>query len=516
MDLQTLNELAARAAGRKVEIKIGPSAQTDGISIMIMDIRTRHPDLPEALAQKFDRRFTVHESVHIRRFMREAKKRRMPTMTALQFNERYALPVAPDEQSKHYTCTLLNMVEDAGVNVEAGEFVSPEDMAETSQFLVWNRQGGRRPSIAEYEAMGPEGKCAAFHEAVFQFQIYGRLIEPFYSKELERAARDAAHTIGLFGKGSVSRVKAMEQVMSSLRQYCPPPWREPEDYVGPGDAIVVTLPPEMLPPGKLEGEQVKLPQPKVPPKKVGRAAERNPADDPNFQALLRMLEKVIDEHNDERGQGRPRWRNWTPGDLVLDPSELQRWAEEEARGTDLLRRRTVYQRDDKDHLMALFVDSSGSVHDELFKLLYLVGAALADKVSRAKHLMFGAGQFSGGAAWELHPTRDPQAIAAFAERDPKRLFNGSTWVNEIYRILGSDFAQYRSADLAVLTDGLTEPGKVLAKSLEQACQTLNCNIKLHYIVFRPWGTLSQARQAKELLPRQIRLWNLGENELTAA
>jgi hypothetical protein len=532
MQMERLQELARGITGRDVEIVVGDKACTDGDIIMITNPSKLYPDLPVERQDLLALTDTAHEATHIELWRREGKKRGRKPLTAKEFNELFALPLSPDSESDEYVKKLLNLVEDSLVDATAATFVGQAAMDTTNQFLVWNRQGATRKPIAILETEGQLGKCAAFIEAVFQFSVYGRLIESFCSKEVEAAAKAAAKTMTHFSRGAVSRTQAMKSVLATMQAYCPSPWRTPPDYKGPREHTQMPLPGSQdgnegktpLPSGK-DGKEGNRPPP--PPTKeggsghgdgtgegtrehkVGSSDRQGRFDDPRLDALLDMLERVMKERSDRSGRGRPHWRTWSPGDVLTDPGELERYEADAAMGVDPLRSRCVYQRDRENHLLAAFIDSSGSVGDDLFVKLYRVLAALADRVAQTRQIKFGVGQFSGGASWVLHPTDDPKAIADLAGEKPKRLYSGGTRVREIFEILNGDFSGYPSADLVVLTDGYIEKGAELAKALEEACQRTGCRIKLHIVVFKQLGSTQYARQAKELLPQQIRVWNLG-------
>jgi len=245
-------------------------------------------------------------------------------------------------------------------------------------------------------------------------------------------------------------------------------------------------------------------------RKVASSSERR-FDDSNLEALLKMLERVVAERMAETGKGLPRFRAWEPGRPISSPDEIHRYQEDETFGIDPLKRRCVRRRDQEKHLIALFIDSSGSVNDQLFSKLYQVCGEFAEKVANTS-IRFGVGQFSGGAAWVLEPTQDVSEIQEFAQQVPKRLYSGGTTVGEIYQLLPEDFAGYKSADLIVLTDGYVEDGKELAKSLDAAHEETDCEIKLHGVVFRKMGSLKQFRKAKDSLPEFVRTWHLGSDE----
>jgi len=234
-------------------------------------------------------------------------------------------------------------------------------------------------------------------------------------------------------------------------------------------------------------------------------------DDPRLDALLAMLERIVAERTKEVGRGRPRFRTWSPGDQISSGEEIRRYEEDEVFDIDPLERRCVRRRDHERHLLAVFIDSSGSVSNQLFGQLYCVLAELADKVASLPMIFFGVGQFSGGATWVMEPTNDLVLISAFAEEKPVRLYSGGTTVGEIYGLLPEWFAGYRTADLVVLTDGYVENGKELATSLQAAHNATSCEIKLHGVVFEGLGSLKQFRRAKDECPEYIRTWSLSKD-----
>lgn len=246
------------------------------------------------------------------------------------------------------------------------------------------------------------------------------------------------------------------------------------------------------------------------PQAVERTPERR-FEDNNLEALLRMLEKVLAERANQTGRGIPRWRTWSPGD-VLDSEGICRYEEDEFFGIDPLKRRVVRRRDKEQHLVAVFIDSSGSVNNQLFSQLYRVVGELAEKVGQTEGVKLGVGQFSGGASWVLVPTQNASEIRDFAELEPQRLYSGGTTVGEIYGLLPDDFGGYESADLIVLTDGYVEDGKALATSLERSHSETGCEIKLHGVVFKGQGSLKQFKRAKDELPEFVRTWHLGGEE----
>lgn len=247
------------------------------------------------------------------------------------------------------------------------------------------------------------------------------------------------------------------------------------------------------------------------PKTVTRDPERR-FEDNNLEALLKMFERIIAERSEKPGRGIPRWKTWSPGEPVKDGDAICRYEEDETFGIDPLKRRITRRRDRERHLLAVFIDSSGSVADALFSQLYRVCGEIAEKVADLEGCYLGVGQFSGGASWVLEPTRDVVEIRTFAEETPQRLYSGGTTVGEIYGLLPEWFAGYESADLVVLTDGYVEDGKALAISLEKSHAETSCEIKLHGVVFRSKGSLKQFASAKDELPEFVRTWHLGDIE----
>jgi hypothetical protein len=591
-----LRRLARRVAGKDVPIELGanPSA-TDGTTIFVSEPSLRWPKLSARAHGDMRRKSTAHEAAHIRRFR---------GASAEEFFCSYADPFSPGADSLGYVRRLLNIVEDELVDRDAGREIGQEAVDRVNRFYVWNRQGGARPSLAELEASGKGGKCAAFIEALYQLALYGEIIESYHSEQLEKAAREASDVRSKYGSGSFSREQAMRGVLDALRRYCPPPWALPEEYQPPqensggaggqsgqsqgqpgngqgtgqgqsgqgqsqgagngnpaqGQGSGQGQPGQGSPSqsGNAQGQGAPQPgqqsqagQPSNPqggqgngqrgesPESVpessgggggeggegrgfetgGEAGEAKPVDraaerrfeDNNLEALLKTLERIIAERTKESGRGMPRWRQWSPGDALTSPDELQRYGEDEVFGIDQLQRRCVRQRDRKRHLLAVFIDSSGSVGNQLFSQLYRVCGELAEKVSALEGCFLGVGQFSGGASWVLEPTRDVSTIRLFAEEEPKRLYSGGTTVGEIYKILPEWFAGYKSADLVVLTDGYVENGHQLAMSLGEAHDETSCEIKLHGVVFKGDGSLKQFKVAKEELPKFVRTWKLGED-----
>lgn len=619
-ELKELQKLARRITGHEVNLEVGGKrSSTDGIKICIFEPSLRWPKLGNVAHRDMRRKAVGHEASHIKRFA---------GITAQQFYEKFADPVSPGKSSIDYVRRIANTVEDELVDRDAGREIGQEVVDKVNRFYVWNRQGGTRQSLAELEADGAQGKCAAFIEAVYQFSLYGKIIESYHSKGLETAAEKASKARSAFGKGSVSRTQAMQTVLDALRQYCPPPWELPPEYEPPqgssggsgqgsgegqqgegagqpgqgdsgdgksegqgenqtgqgnpgdgdsqgegdsdgesgegdsSDGKSQGQPGQNYEKGKAEkgdsedqdddsgkpegsdADEGKEPEGEEDPEgsespgggsgnpkdsdgrgassgeEAGdpRAVESAPEkrfDDNNLEALLKVFERVLAERSRQTGRGMPRWRVWTPGEQVSSPDEIQRYQEDEHFGIDPLKRRCIRKRDKERHLVAIFLDSSGSVNDKLFSQLYRVCGEIAEKVADLEGCFLGVGQFSGGAKWVLEPTRDVTEIREFAESKPKRLFDGGTTVGEIYGLLPEWFAGYESADLLVLTDGFVEDGKELAESLQKAHDQTACEIKLHGIVFRKETagmktTLAQFRKAKEILPEFVRTWRLGE------
>lgn len=619
-DLNELKKLAHKIVGHEVDMEVGgkPSS-TDGAKILIFEPSLKWPKLGNAAHRDIRRKSAGHEASHIKRF---------GGMTSVEFYQKFADPVSPGESSKNYVRTMMNIVEDELVDRDAGREIGQETVDKVNKFYVWNRQGGTRQSLAELEADGSQGKCAAFIEAVYQFSLYGKIIESYHTKGLETAAEKASKARFAFGKGSVSRTQAMQIVLDALRLYCPPPWELPPEYQPPqgnsggsgssndgqqgesqrsgqpdqedsGDGKSENQgdgqsgqgnPGDSDSQGKDDGKsgegdsgdgksqnQQNQNSGKEKAKKGdskdqkddsgeagdGKSAEAEESDgekdpegsesegggdgspqdsdsrgassgeeagdpravesapekrfeDNNLETLLRVFERVLAERSRQTGRGMPRWRVWSPGEQVSSPDEIQRYQEDDYFGIDPLKRRCVRKRDRERHLMAIFIDSSGSVNDKLFSQLYRVCGEIAEKVADLEGCFLGVGQFSGGASWVLEPTRNITSIREFAESQPKRLYSGGTTVGEIYGLLPEWFSGYESADLLVLTDGFVEDGKKLAESLEKAHDQTACEIKLHGIVFRKETagmktSLAQFRKAKEILPEFVRTWRLGED-----
>lgn len=627
-----LEKLARRMVGRTVKVQRGQGAHTSGGDVVtVMDPASLWPRLPVRVIDDVDRFQTAHEAGHIVLFDREARRQGVPSIGAKELYERYADPLCPGPDSVGFVRFLLNVVEDQLVDAEAAKFVGEARRQNVNRFLVWNRQGGKRPSMAEYEAQGNPGRCAAFVEALFQFATYGELVEAFYSATLEKTAKEAAKAIELYGQGSIRRTQALKRVLDALRKYCPPPWSLPPQYQPPrdhssddgdgqsagsgdgsgsgsgesgqgsgqagdgqgqgegsgegeagngdsgdqgqgsaqpssegsqgqqgkngksgdsskeqgdesdagesseGDASEGdgSQPGQQDGDGKSESESSEKGDeysesegsgsgtPEGSPSRGagsgdqagdGRPVERAPEqrfEDNNLEALLRMLERVLVERAKKSGRGLPRFRTWSPGDTISSSDEIQRYWEDESFGIDPLKRRVVRQRDQKRHLLAVFIDSSGSVDNALFSQLYRVIGELSEKVAELDGCQLGVGQFSGGASWVLEPTNDVSRIRDFAESEPKRLYAGGTTVGEIYGLLPEWFVGYETADLVVLTDGYVEDGRVLARSLEAAHAETSCEIKLHGVTFRRQGTPKQFQTAKDELPQFVRVWTLG-------
>jgi len=620
-ELKELKKLARKITGHEVDLEVGgkPSS-TDGKKINIFEPSLKWPKLGNVAHKDMRRKSAGHEASHIKRF---------GGMTAQQFYEKFADAVSPGKSSTDYVRRIANVVEDELVDRDAGREIGQEVVDRVNRFYVWNRQGGTRQSLAELEADGSQGKCAAFIEAVYQYALYGKIIESYHTKGLETAAEKASKARSAFGKGSVSRTQAMQTVLDALRLYCPPPWELPPEYEPPqgssggsgqgqgsgdqgqgessgqqgqgnsgdgkskgqdkgqagqgnpgdgdsqgegndgksgeGDSSVGKPQGQSGQnsekgkaekgvsenqdddSGKPEGsdaDEGKKPEGEEDPEgsesegggsgspqdsdgrgsetggEAGdpRAVESAPEkrfEDNNLEALLKVFERVLAERSRQAGRGMPRWKQWSPGENVSSPDEIQRYQEDEHFGIDPLKRRCIRKRDKERHLVAIFLDSSGSVEDKLFSQLYRVCGEIAEKVADLEGCFLGVGQFSGGAKWVLEPTRDVTEIREFAESQPKRLFSGGTTVGEIYGLLPEWFAGYETADLLVLTDGFVEDGKKLAESLEKAHDQTACEIKLHGIVFRRETagmktTLAQFRKAKDILPEFVRTWRLGE------
>lgn len=593
--LLDLQKLARKIVGRKIEIVHGKSETFGGNSISVEDHATSFPDMPVQALDDMDRFVTAHEASHIKRFDEEARRLGLPSLSAVEFYERFADSQSPGKDSINYVRLMLNVIEDRPVDIEAARFVGENRRSAVNRFFVWNRQGGRRPSMAQLDARGSQGMCAAFIEALFQLEVFGELIESFIPPALENAAREANRAIDLFGEGAFNRTQTLEQVLKALSKYCPPPWKLPEQYQPPasggqqppqqgGGSGAMPLPgsgkqsgqqgqsgqgqgagngtsqgqgqpaagsgkpsdgdPEEGEPNDGEGDgksdsskdAMEPPEPKekgdeytdsegggsggsetartsevggeVDAKEVNVPVEKR-FEDNNLEALLRMLERILQERARESGRGRPRFKTWSPGDRISAPDELQRYAEDESFGVPVLQRRVVRKRDRKKHLLALFIDSSGSVNDSLFAMLYRVCGEISSKVADSEGCYFGVGQFSGGASWMMEPTRNTAEMQVLAESAPLRMYHGSTVVGEIYKILPEWFSGYETADLIVLTDGYVEDGGLLAKSLEAAHNKTDCAIKLHGAVFKKQGTIKQFDKAKNEMPKFVRSWHLG-------
>jgi len=666
MDIQRLEKLARRVAGRRVKVQAGAGAFTDGESITVIDPDARFPRLPKGARVEMVEFLTAHEASHLVMFERVSRKLGRQ-MGAKEFYEEFADPLSPGADSRDYVRFLMNVVEDRLVDEHAAKFVGQDVRENVNRFFVWNRQGGTRPSLAELESRGSAGKCAAFIETIFQLELYGELIESFFTPALESAAKKAMEAIMRFGQGALSRQQALAAVLDALRKYCSPPWRFPDGYQPPkAEGSGKGGDPAASPQGGAQGQGKGKPsdsqngpsqdgqgegggesesgheggqgqagqgqgegsgsgdgegaegQGKGEGKGKGKGGEGNSSDkqktdgksDPNgkekgepskgkpedgeagedgdgessedskadadearngesadaeesdgetdpeagkespgggsgspsssdsrgvetgagagtpqavertperrfennnLEALLKMLEKVLTERAKQTGRGMPRWRTWSPGD-VLDSEGICRYEEDEFFGIDPLKRRVVRRRDKEQHLIAVFIDSSGSVDNRLFSQLYRVVGELAEKVGQTEGVKLGVGQFSGGASWVLVPTQNASEIRDFSELEPKRLYSGGTTVGEIYGLLPDDFAGYESADLIVLTDGYVEDGKALAASLEKSHSETGCEIKLHGVVFKGQGSLKQFKRAKDELPEFVRTWHLGGEE----
>ncbi len=574
--LEELERLARKIVGRHIEVQRVGSAHTDGNTISMIDPDKLWPDLPESAREDIDRFVTGHEASHIAVFDKEAKKRGIPGMSAEDFYKIFADPLSPGVESTDYVRFLLNVVEDRLVDNMSAHAVGENRRQQTNRFFVWNRQGGKRPALAQFESRGNPGKCAAFIEAIFQLEVYGELVESFYSQAIEQAAKEAVRAIDFFGQGSLSRTQALQRVLDALKKYCPPPWSLPHDYQPPrgespqqgggqgqgqvegsgsgqegdqgdgqgepGDGQADGQNGQDGQPGsessqesdgqsdqegkKGEEEQESegsgqgnpsesqsrgIGENELPSEGTPVPVQEKRFEDEDLEALLKTLERVLAERARESGRGNPIWRTWSPGDQISSPDEIQRYWEDETFGINPLERRAVRQRQQKKHLLAILLDSSGSVGDELFAMLYRVCDELAEKVADIEGCYLGVGQFSGGAAWVLEPTRNVSEIRDFAEQEAVRLFHGGTVVGEIYKVVPTYFAQYQTADLVVLTDGYVESGKELAESLEQAHDDTGCQIKLHGVVFRGCGSIKQFEKAKDELPQFVRVWHIGKD-----
>lgn len=589
MDIHRLEKLARKMVGRFVKINVGEGAFTDGATIMLPDFQAQFSGLPMSAVSDMEEFVAGHEAGHIVEFDKLARKIGKPFVSAEEFYQMFADPLSPGADSRDYVRHLMNIVEDQLVDLHSARAVGQDKMNRVNRYFVWNRQGGRRPSLAEYESKGSEGKCAAFVEALFQLAIYGELIESFFSSRLETSAKEAAKAMASFGQGSLSRTQALQKVLDALYKYCPPPWKLPEQYQPPrGERSQGGNPSSSSGdgqgkegqggesegeagdgqsgdsgqgnPGKGNGDSDSKPgkgqgegdsssdsSPDAEGEKSESESESSsessgegtpsesesrgsgtgetagdPKDvssapkpcfeDNNLEALLRMLERVIAERTKASGRGMPRWRQWAPGDTVSSPDEICRYQEDDTFGVDPLKRRCTRQRTRDEHLIAVFIDSSGSVEDSLFSQLYRVFSEVAEKIAQTLGIKLGVGQFSGGAAWVLEPTDDAMEIQALAQQIPQRIFDGSTVVGEIYKILVNDFAGYETADLIVLTDGYVEDGKELAQSLETFHENEACELKLHGVVFRGKGKLKQFNIAKDQMPQFVRTWHLGDKE----
>lgn len=532
--MKTYEQLVRRMVGRQIPVRFGDGAYTDGQSVTIIDPDKRWPAMDEANKEDIRLFLTAHEAAHIVLFEREAARLGRSGLNSEEFYQLFADPLSPDDESVPFVRQVANLVEDQKVDEIAAGEVGQGRRQSVNRFFVWNRRGGSRKPLHELESEGTPGKCAAFLEAVFQMETYGSLIEPFGSQALRVAAEEATQAIVAFGQGSLSRQQALQRVLEALSRYCPPSWKLPQKYDPPrgesasqdgnpsfgqgkadsgrrasgggnGKGQVGAGENPLSIEGSGRGDQSG--------EKAGarrRAGRKQDSDqDPNLEALKRMLERVLFERSSKSGTGRSRFRPWTPGDILASPEEVNRYLEDGVYGIDPTQRLCVHVRDDRQHLVAVFLDSSGSVSDWLFAKLYSVLASLAEEFAQVPGTMLGVGQFSGGASWVLTPTRDVAAIQALSEEEPHRLYDGATVVGEIYKILSASFTGYPTADLVVLTDGATESGEEIAASLLQAIDATGCRIKLHIVVFKGQGTLRYARRAKQLLPEHLRVWHLG-------
>lgn len=563
--IEQLTSLARRITGQRVQVEFGERISVNGDTITLVDPGACWTNLPAA-AQDAIGRFTTAKAAHrIRQLGREAAKRDLPSLTAEEYYDGYD-SMSPNAESVPFVRRVLDQIDATLLDAAAAKDVGDEARQQTTRFFAWNRFEGRTKPLAEVER--EEGGAAmAFLEAVNQLQVLGQILESFHSLALEQAARTASKAIDQFGQGSMSREQALEQVLRAMASYCPPSWILPPEYVSPqgepsdgeesdspgnapggsepgeegeGEGEGEGQPTEAEGSGKGDGEGQGQPsqksdpsekESKAPPKatdqnKEGRGANTGEGaapqkldkrygdikfDDPELDAFYRALERIVAARSKGHGRGRPRYETWGPGDILQSPDELMRYMEGDTYGVDPLERVSVLYRDEDVHLIAVFLDSSGSVGNELFSRLYRVIGAIAQKVLDIPGCYLGVGQFSGGASWVLKPTRDISQIYAFAEQKPTRLYSGSTVVGEIYKILPEDFRQFRSADLPCLTDGQVENGPELVKALQAAHVETNCAIKLHGMVFKrdKESTIKQLEAAKKLLPEHIRIWHLG-------
>jgi hypothetical protein len=515
MDLNRQRDIARRVTGKNIKVFQSDMLGTNGKILALPDVAQRFPDLPPDRHAQLQDAITAHTAGYINIFDREARKLGRQSLSTEDYMKAFADPHSPDSRSIPYVRMLVNTLDDGKADAEAAKHLKGDALISARRFLTGRRQGLGRRSIAQLETMGPQGKCSAFVEALFQYRDFGKPIEAFASTELDTAAKQAAEVLRLYSEGSIARGEALKRVMDALTEYCPPPWRFPKRRVPaflflPGCDLPIPidfeLPDDEEPPESPPGDDEGLKE--VPEEKDELPKER--FQDPALESLLRLLERIIQERNDRVGAGAPRWQTWSPGDVLIDPSEMHRHEEDTGYGVSPLQRRCVIERQLEQHLLALLIDSSGSVPEDLFMMLYLVVAALSDRVAQSADTMLGVGQFSGGASWVLEPTNDPVVIDHFGRKKPERLYHGGTYVREIYTILARWFSMYKTADLVVLTDGYTETGEELAKALEQACLATGCEIKLHFVVFKGHGSLKHGRDAKDIMPRLIRTWYLGE------
>jgi hypothetical protein len=539
MDTKRFEQLVRRMVGRNIPVVVGEGAYTDGKSVTIIDPAARWPKMDETNREDIRLFLAAHEAGHIVLFDREAARLGRKELTSTEFYQLFADPLSPDADSIPFVRQLQNLVEDRKVDELAAGEVGRARVETANRFFVWNRQGGSRKPLHELEAEGTPGQCAAFLEAVFQMETYGSLIEPYATPDLTAAATEATQAVLAFGQGALSRNQALERVLAALTRYCPPPWKLPEQYQPPRGESASQESDQSAGQGQTgtgsggAGSQGRKEAQSAGPRGKTGASERNSqgrgsgtgeragrsrrtdarsegkCEDPNLEALKRMLERVLFERSSKKGFGRTRWQTWNPGDVLATPDEMNRYFEDDVYGIDPTQRRCVHTRDDRQHLVSVFLDSSGSVEDYLFVKLYSVLASLAEAFAQVPGTKLGVGQFSGGAAWVLPPTDDVVAIQALSEEEPRRLYDGATVVGEIYKILADSFAGYPTADLIVLTDGGTESGDEIARSLQKAIDETGCRIKLHIVVFKGQGTLSCAKRAKQLLPELVRVWHLG-------
>jgi len=228
-----LEKLARKIVGRAVPVEKGTGAFTDGGVIMTLDANSRWPQLRATAKNDIEQKSTAHEAGHIVLFERAAKKLGRTSVSAEEFYQHFADPCSPGADSRDYVRQLLNVVEDRLADGFSTQAIGDDRTKAVNRFYIWNRQGGTRPSLAELEASGTPGRCAAFVEAIFQLEIYGELIESFFTTALQAAAEEATRAIVSYGQGSLSRTQALQAVLTALRKYCPPPWKLPAEYQPP-------------------------------------------------------------------------------------------------------------------------------------------------------------------------------------------------------------------------------------------------------------------------------------------